>query len=105
VRPAPGYLQSIVEIAAKFPPLHHFRQIPVRRSHQPNVHPVSSSAAQALELLFLQDTQQFRLQRRWNISHFVEEKRPFIGQFKTANLLRNGPSKRAFLMAKKLAFQ
>jgi hypothetical protein len=55
--------------------------------------------------LFLQDTQQFGLQAWWNIAHLVQEQRPFVGQFETANLLRYGSSKRASLVAKKLAFQ
>ena len=38
-------------------PLHHVREISMRRSYQPNVYLVSPRAAQALELLFLQDSQ------------------------------------------------
>src|SRR6266478_7756377 len=66
---------------------------------------MSPSAAQALEFLFLQDTQQFGLQSRRNITHLVEEQRAFVGQLETANLLRYGSSERAFLVAKKLTFQ
>src|SRR5216683_1732340 len=99
------HIQTVVEVAAKFAPLHHINQISVGRSYQANVHLVSPSAAQTLELLFLQDTQQFGLQSRRNISHLVQEKRPLVSQFETANLLRNSASKSASLMAKKLAFQ
>jgi len=50
---------------------------------------VSPVAAQALELLFLQHTQQFGLQHRWNISHLIQEERPFVSQFEATNLLRD----------------
>src|SRR6267154_15571 len=67
------YIQTVVEVAAKFVALHHLNQIPVGRGDEPNVHLVSPSAAQAFEFLFLQDTQQFGLQSRGNIAHFVQE--------------------------------
>jgi hypothetical protein len=66
---------------------------------------VSSAAAQAFEFLLLQDTQQFGLQRQRNISHLVQEQRPFVSQFETANLLRDSACKSAFFVAKKLALE
>ena len=99
------HIQTVVEVAAKFAPLHHLRQITVRGSHQPNVHLMSASAAQAFELLFLQNAQQFGLQRQRNIAHLVQEERAFVGQFETANLLRDGSGEGAFLVAKELTLQ
>src|ERR1700676_2881732 len=99
------HIQTIVEVAAKFVALHHVNQIPVSRSYESNVHLVSPSAAQALELLFLHVTQQFGLQPWRNVSHLVQEERPFVSQFETANLLRYCSSERASLVTKKLAFQ
>src|SRR5271163_398889 len=96
------HIQSVVEVAAKFVALYHVLQIPVRRSHEPNIHLVSPIAAQAFELLFLQNTQQLGLQAWRDISYLVQEECPFIGQLETANLLRYGPSERASLVAKKL---
>jgi hypothetical protein len=55
---------------------------------------------QAFELLFLQYAQKFGLQCRRNIAHLVQEERAFIGQLKTANLLRYGSGERASLAAK-----
>src|SRR5882762_1405969 len=99
------HIQTVVEVATKFASRHHLHQITVGCSHQPHVHLVSPSAAQALKFLFLQHPQQLRLERRWNIAHFVEEECAFIGQLKTANLLRYGSSEGAFLVAKQLTFQ
>src|ERR1700730_5660287 len=98
-------IQTIVEIAAKVAPLHHLRQIPIRCSNKPNVHFVSPGAPQTLKLLFLQDAQQFGLQRRRNITYLVQEKSTFVGQLETANPLRYGSGERSFLVAKELAFQ
>ena len=98
-------IETVVEVTAKFASLHHLRQVTVRRSDQPNVHLVSPSAAQALELLFLQYAQKFGLQCRRNIAHLVQEKRTFVGQLETANLLRYGSGERASLVTKKLTFQ
>src|SRR5713101_79712 len=99
------HIQTVVEVATKFVPLHHVNQIPVGRSYQANVHLVSPSAAQALEFLFLQDTQQFWLQAWRNVSHLVQEERAFVGQLETTDLLRDSTGKSALFMAKKLAFQ
>ena len=62
---------------------------------------MSSGAAQALELLLLQDAEQFGLQCRRNIADLVQEERAFVGQLEASNLLRDGSSERAFLVAKK----
>src|SRR5258708_4750689 len=99
------HIQTVVEVAAKFAPLHHLRQVTVRGSHEANVHLVSPSAAQALEFLFLQHAQQFGLQRRRYIAHLVQEERAFVGQFETANLLCNRSGERTSFVAKKLTFQ
>src|ERR1700687_2401336 len=99
------HIQTIVEVTAKFASLHHLRQVPIRCSHQPHVHLVSPSAAQAFEFLFLQYAQQLGLQRRRNITHLVQEKSTFVGQLETANLLRYGSGERPLLVTQELAFQ
>src|SRR5258708_6662950 len=62
-------------------------------------------ATQALERLLLQYAQEFRLQRRRNITHLVQKKRAFVSQLKTSNLLRYGSGECSFLMAKKFTFE
>src|SRR6267142_721187 len=100
-----NHIQTIVEIVTTLATLHHVHQIAVGRSHQPNVDLVSASATQALELLFLKDTQQLGLQRGRNIAYLVQKERAFVGQFETANLLRDGSREGTFLVPKKLTFQ
>ena len=46
-------------------------------------------AAQALELLLLQDAQQLGLQRRRDVADLVEEQRAAVGQLEAADLLRD----------------
>jgi hypothetical protein len=64
---------------AKLTPVRHLHLISICRSYQPNVYLMSAGAAQALELLFLQNAQQLRLQRGRNIPNFIQEKRAFVG--------------------------
>jgi hypothetical protein len=85
--------------------IHHLCQIPIRCGNEPNVHLVSPGAPQALKLLFLQHAQEFGLQRRWNITHLIEEECAFVGELETANLLRDGPGECALFVAKKLTLQ
>jgi hypothetical protein len=66
---------------------------------------VSPVAAQTLEFLLLQNTQQFGLQRQWNISDLIQEEGPFVSQFKAADPVRDSSRKSALLMAEKLTFQ
>ena len=99
------HVQTVVEIAAKLTPIRHLHQITICGSHQPNVDLMSAGAAQALELLFLQNAQQLRLQRRRNVAHFIQEKRALVGQFETADLLRDGSGERTLLVAKEFTLQ
>src|SRR5882724_4215842 len=66
---------------------------------------MSSTASQSLELLFLQDTQQLRLQRRGDIAHFVQEQRAFVSHFEAPHLLRNRTGEGALLMTEQFALQ
>src|SRR5260370_24670676 len=66
---------------------------------------MSPSAPHPLEFMFLQDTQQFGLQPRRNISDLIQEERSLVGQFEATDLLCDSAGKSASLMAKKLAFQ
>src|SRR6202043_3841955 len=75
------HIQTIAEVAAKLAALRHLRQVTICCRHQPDVHLVSPSAAQTLELLFLEHSQQFRLQRQRNIANLIEEESTSVGQF------------------------
>src|SRR5438445_13631325 len=98
-------IQTVVKVDAKFATLYHFRQVTVCCSDQPYIHLVSPSATQALELLFLQDTEQLGLERRWNIAHLIQEESAFVSHFEPTDFLCDSARKSALLMTKELAFQ
>src|SRR4029077_4929513 len=99
------YIQSIVQIAAKLVALHHSLEVAVSRSDEPHIDAMSASISEAFEFLFLQNRQKFWLQPEWYVADFVKKESPFVGQFKAANFLRDGTSKRTPLMAEELAFE
>ena len=72
-------VETVVKIAAKHTTVHHLPQITICRSNQANIYLMCASAAQSLELLFLQNAEQLWLQGRRNISHFIQEKSAFVG--------------------------
>jgi len=60
---------------------------------------------QALELLFLQGPEHFRLQLRRDVAHLVEEQRPPVRQLEAADLLSDGAGEGALLVAEQFALQ
>jgi len=99
------HIQTVVEVAAKFVPLHHVHQISVGRGHEPNVHLVSPECCPSVRTPVPVGHAAVWAAVRRNIAHFVQEERAFVGQLETANLLRYGSGERAAFVAKKLAFQ
>ncbi len=59
--------------------------------------------AHALDLVFLQHPQHFRLRREAHVANFVEEQRPLVGLLKLADPLLRGPGKGPLLVPKELA--
>src|SRR5712692_8255734 len=74
-------VQTIVQVTAKLTASDHLDEVPIRCRYEPNVHLMSSTASQSLELLFLQHTQQLRLQGRGDVADFVQKQGAFIGHF------------------------
>jgi len=96
------HVETVVQVAAKLVACDHLGQIAVGRCHQTHIDAMCSPTAKPLKFLFLQDTKQLRLQCRRQISNFVQEKCPRISHFESPNLLRYGPGKSTFLVAKEL---
>src|SRR5258708_3981496 len=91
-------IQTIIQVTAKLPASDHLREISIRCGHQSDIYFMSSTAAQSLELLFLQHTQQFRLQGRGDVTYLVQEQRAFVGHFEAPDLLSDGTGKSTLLM-------
>ncbi len=98
-------IQPIVQVAAKLLRLNHRLQILVCRSNQAHVDSDGLGAAQPLELLLLQNSEQFRLQLQWNFSNLIKKNRAFVGQFKSPGFLHDGPGEGPSLMPKQFTFQ
>ena len=82
-----------------------FVQIPVRGGDHPDIHFDRPGAPQRLELLFLKHPQEFRLDGRAHLAHFVEEDRPPVGKLKPPLAAGNGAGEGALLMSEKLALE
>ncbi len=85
-------IQAKVKVATRFAVSYHLCQVAMSRGHQPNIRLVSSTAAQALEFLFLQCAQQFGLQLQRNIADLFQKESALFGQLEAAKLLRYGSS-------------
>jgi len=79
-------------------------QIAAGSRNHPHVHSQGLGAAQSLELSFLKDPEQFRLQLWRQLADFVEEDCGRVSKLEPPNLTGQRARVSAFLTAKKLAF-
>jgi hypothetical protein len=99
------YVQPIVKITAEFIPCDHVIHIAMSGGDQSHVDVMRAAAAQALELLFLQNAQKLRLQGQRQVPDFVQKESAGICHFKAADFLRHCPGKGTLLVPKQLALQ
>jgi hypothetical protein len=81
------------------------RQIPVGGGDQAGVGAPGAGAAQALELLLLQDAQELGLHLERELADLIEKERAMVSQLEAAEALRHGPGKGAFLVPEELTFE
>ena len=67
------HIQSVVEIASKFPFRHHVCEVPVGCRYEPHVCTDCARASQSFKLPLLKNSQQFGLDLQRDITHLVEE--------------------------------
>src|ERR1700722_14861062 len=99
------YLQPIVEVFAKRGLLYHCGQITMSGRDEADVHLVSTVAAQPLKFLFLQYTQQFCLEFKWNVADFIKKKGAFVSEFESSRLLRDRSGERPLFVSEKFTFE
>ncbi len=97
--------KSIVEVLSEPLLLDQFRQILVRGAHHPHIHRNLLPPADALDLSFLQESQQLGLQRVRQITDLVEHQRTAVGGLDLADGGLRSPGEGALLVAEQLAFQ
>ena len=89
------HVQPIEQILAKPAVAHVGFQIAIRRRDDADVGCPGAGFADPLELLLLQEPQQFGLQGGRNLADFVEEQRAPFGRFDPAGLIAHRPGERA----------
>src|SRR5262245_24677667 len=89
-------VEAIVEILAKDAFLHHVFKICARGGDNPHINLDRRITANALELAFLYDTQQFYLERDRHITNLIQEDRAPVGLLEFADARLHGSGKRAF---------
>ena len=97
--------KPVVKILAQALAGQGFRNVDVGRGQNADIHFDHRPAAQARELLVLQDVQQLGLQQRRHLANFVEQDRAFVAQLEFARLGMVGAGKRAGFVTEQLALQ
>src|SRR5262249_49922528 len=98
-------VQSVVEVVAEAALVDHRKQIPVGRRDHAHIDLDRPRATEALELLLLKDPEELRLQLQGNLSALVEEERPAVRHFESADLLPDRAGEGTALVTEELALE
>jgi hypothetical protein len=98
-------IEAIIQIRTKFFLLNQLPQILIRGGDHPHIDRNYAAASQPLDLLFLEDAQEFGLEFEREISDFIEKQRSSVGSLKAPHGLCNGTGKSAALMSEKFTFE
>jgi hypothetical protein len=98
-------IQSVIEIFPEAPGLDFTCQIHIGRANDSNVHCACPVFTDALELTFLEDTQEFALEREGNLADFIEKERAAVGGRKASDPILDRSRKCPTDMAEKLALE
>src|SRR5580765_6877033 len=66
---------------------------------------MGATTSETFEFLFLQNTEELRLQGEWHVADFIKKESPFVSQFEAANSLCDCAGKSTPFMAKELTFE
>ena len=98
-------VEAVVEVLAELPVGDHLRQVAVGRRDDADVGAQRAGAAEALELVLLQDAQDLRLRVGAHVADFVEEQRAAVGLLEAADALLVGAGERALLVSEQLGLE
>ena len=99
------HIEAEEQILAEGPLPHAFRQIPVGRGNDTDIHRHRPRSTHAVDHPFLNGAQELGLQAHIHLGNLVQQQRAAIGFLELADPAGNGPGKGALLMAEKLGFQ
>lgn len=97
-------VETIEEIGSEAPLPGFLRQVTIGRSDDADIDREGTGATNALELSFLQDTQELGLEIQRQLPNLIQEERAPIGQLETAQLAHHSASKGTFFVPKQLTF-
>ena len=84
------YVQPVIEICAELSFPHQTSEILIGGCDYSHVNVQSVAATEPLELLFLKNTQQFRLQLKWHVANFIEKQSAVVSELKASQCLSGG---------------
>src|SRR6516162_4376588 len=99
------HVETIEQILPEGSALDGVLNVSIRSRNEADINLNRARSAHAFEFALLQNSQQFRLQRRRQFTDFVEKNRAAVGDLDLSFFLRNGSGERTLLVAEKLAFQ
>src|SRR6185295_4799609 len=99
------YVEPVIQVRAETLFTNQLRQVEIRCCDDSDIHLNGSRAAQALELLFLQDAEQLGLQLEWQVADLIQEQRALIRQLESAGGLGERSREGAALVTEQLAFE
>src|SRR5207244_13151383 len=73
-------VQAVVQIVTEAAPFDHSGEVPVRGGDHTDVDADRPCPAETLELVFLQHTQELRLQLERDLAHLVQEERATVSE-------------------------
>ncbi len=98
-------VEAVVKVAAECALGDELCEIAVGGGDDADVNALCAIAAEALELLLLQNAEEFGLKVERKVGDFVEEESAVIGQFEAADFLRESAGESAALVAEKFGFE
>ena len=98
-------VEAVVEVLAELPVGDHLGQAPVGRRDDTHVALQGPRAAEPLELVLLEHTQDLCLRIRAHVAHLVEEEAATIGLLEPADTLAIGAGEGPLLVTEQLRFE
>src|SRR3990167_6273865 len=98
------YIQPVKQVFPKFPTAHCNLQVFVGCCQDTHINLNHLCSSYPLQLLFLQDTQEFRLSMRMHVSDFIQKNSSFICHFEEPLFGLCCPCERPFFISKQFAF-
>src|SRR5277367_5659603 len=92
------------EIAAEGVLLHEIFEIAVGGDYDANVYAYGFVSANALDLAFFENAEQFRLHGHGHVADFVEKERAALGLFEFSEVFGGGAGEGAFFVAEEFGF-